>query len=311
MTMDFKNTTPVKKVRQWLHETAKKQEQQPAYSRQKSTAVRTCAFCGETFEGRYCPQCGTDNERTALTFRNALQNVLDVWGLGNRPMWRTIKELFWRPGYMMRDYLRGRQMAYFPPVKMLFLLAMFLLLEANLLGISITPDVNLEMGEGAREETPAMVLQAQKDIMALGRSFVDWVFSHPAQMTIIECLVIIFLIARFFRNSPGFGSITRTESFFVQIYYECQVFCVMILAMPLYALASSKGQANIADLVSAVTPVTILIYICDFRQLFRFSLWQTIWRVAKLYLTLYALLLILALLIGIGIGFFLMSVANQ
>jgi hypothetical protein len=44
-----------------------------------------------------------------------------VWGLGNRGMFRTIRDLLLRPGYMIRDYLSGMQMAYFPPFKMFFL----------------------------------------------------------------------------------------------------------------------------------------------------------------------------------------------
>ena len=52
---------------------------------------------------------------TALLF-------LDVWGLGNRSMFRTLRDLLFRPGYMIRDYLGGMQMAYFPPFKMFFIL---------------------------------------------------------------------------------------------------------------------------------------------------------------------------------------------
>jgi hypothetical protein len=56
-----------------------------------------------------------------------------VWGLGNRGMFRTIRDLLLRPGYMIRDYLNGMQMAYFPPFKMFFLLiALSVLVESGL-----------------------------------------------------------------------------------------------------------------------------------------------------------------------------------
>jgi hypothetical protein len=59
------------------------------------------------------------------SFKNAFLLFLDVWGLGNRGMFRTLRDLLLRPGYMIRDYLQGMQMAYFPPFKMFFLLIAF------------------------------------------------------------------------------------------------------------------------------------------------------------------------------------------
>ena len=48
-------------------------------------------------------------------------------------MFRSIRDLILRPGYMIRDYLRGMQMAYFPPFKMFFLLlALSLLVDSGL-----------------------------------------------------------------------------------------------------------------------------------------------------------------------------------
>ena len=53
-------------------------------------------------------------------------NFLDILGLGNRPMFQTIRELFVRPGYMVRDYLNGQRQRYFPPFKMLAVMALLL-----------------------------------------------------------------------------------------------------------------------------------------------------------------------------------------
>jgi len=53
--------------------------------------------------------------------------------VGNRGMFRSIRDLIFRPGYMIRDYLRGMQMAYFPPFKMFFLLiALSLVVDSGL-----------------------------------------------------------------------------------------------------------------------------------------------------------------------------------
>ena len=80
-----------------------------------------CATCNTEFQGNFCPRCGQKATVGRYSFKQAFLLFLDVWGLGNRGMFRTIRDLLLRPGYMIRDYLNGMQMAYFPPFKMFFL----------------------------------------------------------------------------------------------------------------------------------------------------------------------------------------------
>ena len=47
-----------------------------------------------------------------FSFKKALLLFLDVWGIGNRSMFRSLRDLMFRPGYMIRGYLRGMQSAY-------------------------------------------------------------------------------------------------------------------------------------------------------------------------------------------------------
>ena len=85
----------------------------------------------------------------------ALLNFLDVWGLGNRGMFRTIRDLLLRPGYMIRDYLSGMQMAYFPPFKLFFLLAA--------LSILVTSGINIK-GKNFNKEDDKPKAQMEKAV---------------------------------------------------------------------------------------------------------------------------------------------------
>lgn len=93
---------------------------------------RTCSNCGTAYVGRVCPQCGQAGTWTRYTWNQAMLNFLDIWGLGNRPIFRTMKELSWRPGYMVRDYLNGHRNFYFPPFKLLAIMVVFLFLASQL-----------------------------------------------------------------------------------------------------------------------------------------------------------------------------------
>lgn len=93
--------------------------------------IHTCQSCGTIFQGNYCPRCGQSSKIGRFSFKTAFLLFLDVWGMGNRGMFRSIRDLMLRPGYMIRDYLIGRQSAYFPPFKMFFILTAFELLLSH------------------------------------------------------------------------------------------------------------------------------------------------------------------------------------
>ena len=111
----------------------------------KMTAEKhVCATCQTEFHGNFCPRCGQKAVIGRYSFKTAFLLFLDVWGLGNRGMFRTIRDLLLRPGYMIRDYLNGMQMAYFPPFKMFFLLIAFLVLVNSGLNIRMMNTINNE-----------------------------------------------------------------------------------------------------------------------------------------------------------------------
>jgi hypothetical protein len=116
-----------------------------------------CATCHTEYQGNYCPRCGQKAIVGRYSFKQAFLLFLDVWGLGNRGMFRTIRDLLLRPGYMIRDYLSGMQMAYFPPFKMFFLviaLSVFVDSGFNIKGLN-----NIKVGK----ETVADVTKGLDD----------------------------------------------------------------------------------------------------------------------------------------------------
>ncbi len=131
------------KCRTWLQD-FRTWQQKPYEVKPLSNEEHTCSTCGTQFTGNYCPRCGQSSIVGRFSFKKATLLFLDVWGLGNRGMFRSIRDLMFRPGYMIRDYLSGMQSAYFPPFKMFFLLAAF----------SLVVEHGLDLGfYGDREQT--------------------------------------------------------------------------------------------------------------------------------------------------------------
>ena len=82
-------------------------QQRPYQVAQKSEEYHCCRTCGEEFQGNYCPRCGQSAKIRRYSFKAALLLFLDVWGMGNRGMFRTLRDLILRPGYLIRDYISG------------------------------------------------------------------------------------------------------------------------------------------------------------------------------------------------------------
>ena len=127
------------KCRTWLRD-FRMWQQKPYEVKPLSNEQHTCSTCGTQFTGNYCPRCGQSSIVGRFSFKKATLLFLDVWGLGNRGMFRSIRDLLFRPGYMIRDYLSGMQSAYFPPFKMFFLLAAFSLVVEHGLDLDLYGD---------------------------------------------------------------------------------------------------------------------------------------------------------------------------
>lgn len=132
----------------------KKWQQQPHQVAPMSEEEHDCPTCGTHYQGNYCPRCGQSAKISRYSFTKAFLLFLDVWGLGNRGMFRSVRDLLLRPGYMIRDYLMGMQMAYFPPFKMFFLLiALSLLVEsgANIMGVNYIAQARKDLERGIKD----------------------------------------------------------------------------------------------------------------------------------------------------------------
>lgn len=102
-------------------------QQRPYQLAPMSEEHHRCFTCGQEYQGNFCPHCGQSARIGRYSFKDALLLFFNVWGMGNRSMFRTLRDLILRPGYMIRDYISGMQMDYHPPFKLLFFLTALLL----------------------------------------------------------------------------------------------------------------------------------------------------------------------------------------
>jgi hypothetical protein len=267
-------------------------KQQPHEVAPLSEQQHECATCGTHYEGNYCPRCGQSSKIARYSFKNACLLFLDVWGLGNRGMFHSIRDLLLRPGYMIRDYLRGMQMAYFPPFKLFFLLiALSILVDSgmNISGINrydqehMKIQVTISADESvAKEEADKTLsaekrrkLQKRKELASkwysgeMWKIALEWYYQHISVVWLIALLLFTAPLFLMFRHSPAIPDLRFSECFVAMIYITD-----MLL---IYSTVSSVlCFDDMADMVYGI--LLLFLFIVPVRQLSGYSYWSTIWR---------------------------------
>ena len=249
-------------------------QQKPYQVKPLSAKEHDCTTCGTHYKGNYCPRCGQSSKIGRYSFKNAFLLFLDVWGLGNRGMFRTIRDLIFRPGYMIRDYLQGMQMAYFPPFKLFFLLiALSLLVQTglNIKGVNRI-DESMEMLDKATTISPeqdytenADERQKQIAYYTNSKKIVIWTYKHMTIVSLVFLLLFSGPLYWFFRHSPNIPDM-RFSEFFVSVIYFTNMTSI-------YSIVWEFFCGNIYFEMSLS-----LLAIIPLKQLSGYSYLRTIWK---------------------------------
>ena len=207
-----------------------------------SEVIHECASCHTRYEGNYCPRCGQSSAIGRFSFKKAFLLFLDVWGVGNRSMFRSIRDLMLRPGFMIRDYLSGMQSAYFPPFKMFFLLTALSLLVQTGFDISLHEEEKQKVEQVKQNytseipmdnvENPEEVEQVSK-IFKISRTFGYAMNSlrekNPAIFALVTLVLFSLPLYYFIRHSPTIPNL-RFSEFIVALIYTANMYSIFTIA---------------------------------------------------------------------------------
>ena len=212
--------------------------------------VHHCCNCDKDFEGNFCPRCGQKATLGPVSWKSVITGILLLWGMDSRSMSYTLLQLVFRPGYLINDYISGRRQISFPPVKMLFILAIFYALFRYLIG----PPPNA----GADPNSDIHVIYW---IEKWSEKNVGWASLLFASLLILPTWIT-------FRYSPKNTFHTLPQGFFIQVFLAS-------LSM-LISIVSDYFIHHIAWLV-------IIFYLIAYKQLFGYGWWGTIWRIINMF----------------------------
>ncbi len=271
-----------------------------------SEESRTCSSCGTVYQGNFCPRCGQSARVGRFSFKKAALLFLDVWGMGNRSMFRSIRDLMLRPGFMIRDYLSGMQSAYFPPFKMFFLLAAFSLIVEH--GFNFGLDVNDVQDEAPKTEQTAMenTKIARHDLTvhpgdkkedikwkAVGNASLRFVKvmdalreKNPAVFSLLSLVLFSVPLFFFLRSSPTIPDLRYSE-FIVALVYTSNMYSI-------YSIAGNLLDSSILNIIAVLMIFVALKQFSGFSKL----------RVLRyIVLTTLISIFVMVLIVGVGVSF--------
>ena len=236
---------------------------------------RYCNNCGYEYTGNFCPVCGQRATAGRVTWNVVRHSVMDVWGLGGRSLPYSLWQLMWRPGYFISDYINGKWQSSFPPVKMLVLVAVILFL----VGKAIFPEywaALIEYDPGAITSTG---WQYYFDFVS------QWIGNHIEWLYLFIFSLLILPTWLVFRHSPRNPRHTIPQGFFIQVLMTTQYFVwvfiistfVKLVGIDLGYEAGSSGFEDI--MVESSLLVIPVIVAVNYKQVFGYGWWGTVWRV--------------------------------
>ena len=108
---------------------------------------KDCLNCGTIIHGRFCHVCGQENLEPRESFWHLVTHFFyDITHFDGK-FFTTLKDLAFKPGFLSREYMKGRRASYLNPVRMyVFTSAIFFLLFFTFIysdkGTGITTTIN-------------------------------------------------------------------------------------------------------------------------------------------------------------------------
>ena len=118
-------------------------------SRRKRRNLRVspdCLNCGEPVPLNFCPRCGQENVQMVVPVKHLFGDIVDeLFKLDSR-LFRSLKYLITRPGFLTNEYIAGRRARYVAPFRFYFIVSAVWFLLSSLTGLQAQLQKEIDKG---------------------------------------------------------------------------------------------------------------------------------------------------------------------
>lgn len=109
-----------------------------------------CKNCDAATTGNYCHQCGQATHLHVPSAREFLHEFIAHYVAIEGKLWRSLKLLLFKPGFLSREYIEGRRVRYIEPLRLYLSFSIIFFALFKTVGLQ---DINIM----SRDEAPAAV----------------------------------------------------------------------------------------------------------------------------------------------------------
>ena len=214
-----------------------------------------CLNCGNTFKGQFCPRCGQKAKTKRLQFAELFKNVIGPFVGGDSKVVNTCRDLFIRPGQMVRNYLDGKRIRYYNPLQFFVYAVTTYAIVSYALGVSTSifdelAELDFDWGEKAEEFASVSFMM----------KFAKALYTNKLYGTFFMSLLAIFPYRMLFRTKikrldGAMQPLNLTEQFYTQMFHSCLQMMISIILLPVCLIEGAK------DTVQDVCQMASLVYI--------------------------------------------------
>ena len=245
--------------------------EQPRQNAPMTQEEHECLNCHEHYTGRFCPRCGQAATTDRFSMKVAAENFAEAYGMGERGMFRTMRDLILRPGYLILDYLRGMRVSYFAPFKMFFLLFALSTLVTHGLNIkgqalyddtesvaeALKSDEEMSDGESVTTVTDDLEIDGKPvKVSDRTKAFFHKLFDKlerfekrfPSVNTLIVLMIVSGFLYLFFRHCPKIPDL-RYPEFFMALLYIVNMYTIYSIVFDFFCLSKLSSSAIFLTLI--------------------------------------------------------------
>jgi hypothetical protein len=293
--------------------------------RYKKKQLPACPNCDNTnmIEVKYCPRCGQVNHDLNVPVKHLVAEVLENTIHFDSKMYRTIKALLFRPGFLTTQFNEGKRVSYVAPVRLYIFISFvfFFLITVN--SSKNDQSTATERPVSGELEISFYTLTAQ-DLWRMSETQIDSIMAvrkiplttmnkyvarklarlATAGKTEFKHLLLKNISYMMFILMPFFALIVylfyrRLSGYYIRtLVYSIHFHSFLFLILTLTIIYSWFFSSSIALLISfAVTPIYMLF---SLKRLFGEKWLRTFWK--TFVIGLLYLVSVLACFIGAGLG---------
>lgn len=262
--------------------------------------VVRCLNCGTEFHGSYCPECGQYWEVKRISWRSVVDGLLQGLTGFQANLPRTLLDLFYRPGYLVADYLKGRRKNYTNPFSLILLLAAFFVIIEQYVSRndirSVTAGFGNTIGSAFGGSQESMDAEAQAKTLEATQEISNIIYDNFGlfNLALIPLLTLPIWIVYRKQGSWKKDHQNLFESVTIAAYITAQNVCVSIIILPF------ETSENIGALTVIGYFITIPLMLLTLWQLYGMSVKTYLLRLLLLGVTFAAFLLLASVLFAVG-----------